>query len=232
MNKIERVSVTDSAVARIKDLIATGKCSVGEKLPTEAALCAALGVSRTSVREAMRVLQAQGFVEIRPGRGAFVADYMEVSRSNAWYAVDGANFGDFMDVRLAIESLAVRLAAERATEAEILELRNIQRSFAEAHYSQEVSRLVILDEQFHTQIAKCAKNQLIANINQELTESFRPFRRTTFSERSSYNNAVTYHADILECIARHDPYRAETVMRQHLSITSQDFHRIQENVSP
>ena len=75
-------------------------------------LCDQMGVSRTCVREAIRVLQAVGYVEIRPGKGAFVADYQKsTDNSSLWYDVEGVKiFMIFMEVRMAIETLSVRLA--------------------------------------------------------------------------------------------------------------------------
>ena len=71
MKEIQRMSITDSVVATIKDMILSGEYKENEKLPAEMSLCQSLKVSRTSVREALRVLQALGFVEMRPGKGAF-----------------------------------------------------------------------------------------------------------------------------------------------------------------
>ncbi len=224
MEKIVRVSVTDSVVESIKNLIASGKCGIGEKLPTEAALCEALGVSRTSIREGIRVLQAQGFVEIRPGKGAFVIDYKEPQRP-AWYLVANANFNDYLEVRTAIETLSVRLAAERASEEEINELRTIQKSFVEAHYMQEVSRLVILDENFHIAIAKCTKNKFLINIQEELTENFRPYRITTFASPNNYANAISVHENIINSIVARDAEKAAELMHLHINITENDYHR-------
>ena len=118
MKEIQRISVADAVAESIKELICTGKYAVGQKLPTEAKFCEELHVSRTSVREAFRLLQAQGYVELRPGKGAFVADFQTGQQVN-WFEVDDAKYNDYMEVRVAIETLAVRLAVERATEAQI-----------------------------------------------------------------------------------------------------------------
>ena len=66
MKEIQKISITDMVAENIKELISTGKYAPGEKLPTEASFCQMLGVSRTSVREALRILQALGYVTIKP----------------------------------------------------------------------------------------------------------------------------------------------------------------------
>ena len=73
MKEIQRISITDAVVDNIKEMIEAEEYKVGEKLPAEAKLCEMFKVSRTSVREALRVLQALGYVENKPGKGAFVA---------------------------------------------------------------------------------------------------------------------------------------------------------------
>jgi GntR family transcriptional repressor for pyruvate dehydrogenase complex len=72
MKKIRRVSVTDEVVERIRTLIVGEDFAVGSKLPTEYDFCDKLGVGRSTIREAFKVLQAIGFIELRPGKGAFV----------------------------------------------------------------------------------------------------------------------------------------------------------------
>ena len=119
---ITRVSITDSVVDRIREMIESGAYEVGEKLPTEAKLCEMLSVSRTSVREATRVLQTLGYVTLVPGKGAFVADLKPSDgEEENWFDVENVQFYDFMEVRMAIETLAVRLSVERPLPTRALE---------------------------------------------------------------------------------------------------------------
>ena len=133
---ITRVSITDSVVDRIREMIESGAYEVGEKLPTEAKLCKMLSVSRTSVREATRVLQTLGYVTLVPGKGAFVADLKPSDGGEEnWFDVENVQFYDFMEVRMAIETLAVRLSVERATPKQIRALEKIHAAFLEANFS-------------------------------------------------------------------------------------------------
>ena len=162
MKAIQRMSITDSVVADIKEMIMSGEYKIGEKLPTEMKLCDQMSVSRTCVREAIRVLQAIGYVEIRPGKGAFVANYQKsTDNSSLWYDVEGVKFYDFMEVRMAIETLSVRLAVERATDKQIRELREIHTSFVEATEKRDMLKMIMLDELFHTKIITFTNNQLL-----------------------------------------------------------------------
>lgn len=225
MKEIQRISIADAVAESIKDLICSGKCQVGQKLPTEAKLCEELRVSRTSVREAFRLLQAQGYVEIRPGKGAFVADFQTGQQVN-WFEVDDAKYNDYMEVRVAIETLAVRLAVERATEAQIRDLQSVHEAFLEASRIHDAARMVILDERFHSLILECSQNPLLKKINSDLLDVFRPYRRANFSDATQYSHADIAHERILECFRSRSPDQAELQMLEHLSITAEDFDRI------
>ena len=111
-----------------------------------------LSVSRTSVREATRVLQTLGYVTLVPGKGAFVADLKPSDGGEEnWFDVENVQFYDFMEVRMAIETLAVRLSVERATPKQIRALEKIHAAFLEANEKQDGLQLIMLDEQFHNQ---------------------------------------------------------------------------------
>ena len=230
MKAIQRMSITDSVVADIKEMIMSGEYKIGEKLPTEMKLCDQMGVSRTYVREAIRVLQAIGYVEIRPGKGAFVANYQKsTDNSSLWYDVEGVKFYDFMEVRMAIETLSVRLAVERATDKQIRELREIHTSFVEATEKRDMLKMIMLDELFHTKIITFTNNQLLININKQLLERFRIYRGDSFTNKMVYKNAVEPHERILLCFEMRNPSSAVEEMRKHLNITTQDMELIHNN---
>ena len=230
MKAIQRMSITDSVVADIKEMIMSGEYKIGEKLPAEMKLCDQMGVSRTCVREAIRVLQAIGYVEIRPGKGAFVANYQKsTDNSSLWYDVEGVKFYDFMEVRMAIETLSVRLAVERATDKQIRELREIHTSFVEATEKRDMLKMIMLDELFHTKIITFTNNQLLININKQLLERFRIYRGDSFTNKMVYKNAVEPHERILLCFEMRNPSSAVEEMRKHLNITTQDMELIHNN---
>lgn len=227
MREIQRMSITDSVVDTLKEMIESGEFKIGDKLPTEMNLCNQLKVSRTCVREAFRVLQAIGYVEIRPGKGAFVANYQKsATDTSQWYNAEGVQFYDFMEVRMAIETLSVRLAVNRCTEKQIAELREIHQSFVDANEKRDMIKLIMLDELFHSKIIAFTNNPLLININKQLLERFRVYRGDSFTNNSVYSNAVEPHARILFCFETHNPNCAVEEMRNHLNITSRDMEII------
>ena len=229
--EIQRVSITDSVVKKLRESIQAGEYKPGEKLPTEVQLCESFGVSRTCVREALRVLQALRLVEILPGRGAFVAQKLPTEEESTWYAETDAQFYDFIEVRMAIEPLATRLAIERATDEQIEGLDEILRSFVEASDNKDLTKMIMLDELFHSEIIKIAGNKLLVNINKELSRGNKKYRSESFLDNTVYRNAIGPHTKIMECFHKRDPEEGAREMFNHLSITKNDMDYLQRKRS-
>ncbi len=230
MREIQKISITNMVAENIRELIETGQYIPGQKLPTEAGFCQMWGVSRTSIREALRILQALGYVDIKPGKGSFVSEqpFLQKSQKN-WYESENAQFSDFMEVRFAIEPLAVRLSVERATPKEVAELFEVHQSFIHANESHDLTKMIMLDELFHTKIMSYTKNPLLININKQLLNSFRIYRGESFTDSCVYNNAVQPHERILQCFYAKDMETAVLEMQRHLEITEADMRQIHGN---
>ncbi|MDC7248093.1 MAG: GntR family transcriptional regulator, partial [Sphaerochaetaceae bacterium] len=124
IRKIERVYITDQVVKELLSLIMSGDFKLEEKLPTESELCNHLGVGRSTVREALRVLSATGMIELRPGKGAYVVSNKKnsiISIQN-WFTEKHAELDELIEVRMAIEPLALKLAIRRASNEEIQQI--------------------------------------------------------------------------------------------------------------
>lgn len=224
MKEIQRISITDAVVATIREAIEAGEYAQGEKLPAEAVLCSEMKVSRTSVREALRVLQALGYVVIKPGKGAFVSEMTADSQSiRPWYEAESVEYTDFMDVRFVLETLAVRLAVERATKAQVEELEEIHASFCKACENHDLTKLIMLDETFHMKIMADTENPLLVNINKQLLKAYRVYRSESFTNEKLYDRAVEPHGKILDCFKRKDADQAVIEMERHMEITRKDM---------
>ena len=147
MKTVERVSVVQQVVTNIQQYIQEEEIAVGSKLPTEMELCDKMGVGRGTIREAMRILQAKGIVEIRPGRGAFLANAEEPKREelSTWFTQNEVELKDVTEVRMAIEPLAVRLAIRRATPEDIQELKHIQEKAVKAAWNEDAKTMAACD---------------------------------------------------------------------------------------
>lgn len=225
MKAIAKVSVVQLAEDEIKEYILSDKVSVGDKLPSEKEFCDNLGIGRGSVREALRLLQAKGMVEIVQGRGAFVASKEENSVENLadWFRDNELVLKDFNEVRQAIEPLAVRLAVERSTEKEVKKLEANVAAFIAAKEQNQWDELAALDEKFHRTLVESSHNQLLIIINKEIEKKLRQFRDKTFQIEANIENCIPYHRAIAEAIRNKDVETAQKKLLEHLGKVEDDL---------
>lgn len=226
MKPITRVSITDQVVETLKESIMNGTYSKGDKLPPEHELSKQLQVGRSTVREALRVLQAINYVEIIHGRGAFVAEPNDITEKTVknWFTVNSYKISDIMDARLTVEQMSVRLCVKNMTQKELEELCEIQQNFIDAIRMDESSnKLALYDEYFHRCIAQGSHNPLFVTINQQISDSMCSYRMHSFSIRANCINAVQPHQNIINAIEMRDVQKAEAAMASHIRVSLQDM---------
>ncbi len=196
----------DQAYDWLRRGIVDGELSPGDHLREEE-IAAAVGCSRTPVREAIRRLAAEGMVEFVPNRGAHVA---------AWSERDLA---EIFDLRAVLEGFAARLAARRADEAFLTELRDLadrMEQLAAGDDPDRVDRISELNGRFHAAIVEAADNrhltQLVAGLVQ-VPLVHRTFRRYRDDELT---RSMGHHRELLAAFERGDVNWAGTVMRSHI----------------
>ena len=227
METIKRVPVVQQVVDKLKEYLFSGAVSVGDKLPVEKELCQQLGVGRGTIREAFRMLEATGYVELRPGKGAFAARTSEVELGDIfhWFEEHEVEMQDFLEVRMAIEPLAVRLAIQRCSDKEIAQLEQIHKKFIAAVDKQDVSGIVICDEKFHAGIVEFSKNKLLISISKQVEQHIKDFRSRTFYIPQNAANAIEPHQEILDAFKNRDPKIGEKKMQKHLELVAVDLNR-------
>lgn len=228
LSRIERISITDEVVKRIADSIRTGEYAVGEKLPTEMELQKRLGVGRSTIREAFRVLQAIGLIELRPGRGAFVkrAEENTYERIRSWFVAKEAELTELMEVRMAIEPLGARLAIQRGTPRQINQIREIHSAFMQAVDKEDTVRLATLDESFHDSIMRASNNDLLINIGRLIADAFVEYRTRSFAVKENIRNAVGPHERIMNAILAKDEKAVVQEVQRHLEISLEDVLKV------
>jgi len=227
MKRIERVSVTDEVVENIRMLIAGDQYKVGQKLPTEFDFCEQLGVGRSTIREAFRVLQALGLIELRPGKGAFVSrkSMEEQDAIKEWFIENNAKVSEFMEVRMAIEPLAAKLAIIRSNPIQIEKIKGIHEAFCDAVYEKDVVRMATLDESFHNAIMEASNNRLMIKIGKLLANALMEYRTRSFAFQKNSEHAVIPHKRILDAIIKGDEKGAVSAILEHLEITLDDMNK-------
>lgn len=206
---------------RLRDLILQGEFMSGELLPPERDLVAESGLSRGSVREALKILETEGLVEIRSGRsgGARVTipKRTTLARSTELFVrANAVPLESLLDCRIAVEPMLARLAARNRTEDELQRLRSLHEEFEASVADVKLYRQVNLT--WHLAIAAASRNEpltaLMEAISTPLLEATGYEVVTTAKTRQE---AVRAHAAVVDAIARHDEDAAARAMEKHLS---------------
>ena len=227
-------NLTDEVIARIKKEIGAGRLAPGTRLPTEQELMAAMGVSRTVVREAVAALRADGLITTRQGSGAYVA--ADVSRVPFRIDPDGLSSIDdvleVMELRLAVEVEAAARAAERITPRRLASIDRVLRAFEDATRQGEAA--VNEDFAFHLAIAEASGNARFAELLEFLGRHVIPRQsvRVTLTEpeeqREYLAGIQAEHRRIHEAIRKADPSAARKAMREHLTHGLARYRRLAE----
>jgi GntR family transcriptional repressor for pyruvate dehydrogenase complex len=226
---ISKISITDQCVAGIKEDILSGNYAINDKLPSEKELCENLQVGRSTVREALRMLQAMGYIKIIHGKGAFVAKISEnesVASAEKWFASKSYELSDIMNVRLALEQMAIKHAVGNITEDEIQSMREIHKEFISAAVEGQVVKMVLYDELFHNVFVKASRNPLLILLNQQISEALRDYRTNIFSVSGYRFSAVEPHQNIIDSLAKRDEEKAMAAVANHINYIIKDIDGI------
>lgn len=197
-----KAALSDRVREYIVKAIMSGEMKPGQRI-VESALARQLGVSQAPVREAIRDLVLMGFLETAPYKGTFVRSFT----AEELYEV--------YTVRAALESLAARLAAPRATDEDLAMLQGILNEMVEAGKANDGIRMVRLDNVFHETIIKLSGNRLLYHLWQTLRFGYWTIVTTRVSEYNLEELAAR-HGDLLKALETRNPQKAMTAMRRHI----------------
>lgn len=223
---VQRIRTYEQVMAQIEERILDGRLKAGDRLPSEREFAQSLGVSRPSLRETLRVLEALGLVEIRrgggadggailgrrPGHGMLNLLKLEIALAHfSWH--------DVLEMRLVLESWSVEEAAYRATDDDYRDLATIlDRMDAQDIDSTEFNRL---DALFHYRIAEAAGNGLTAHFMGSLRSAIENQMVRMYAELDDWRETATTvraeHRAILQAIVDRDAPRAVDAIRSHIA---------------
>lgn len=202
-----RQTVYDALV----ELIVGGVLQPGQRM-VEAELARQLGVSRQPIREAFHRLQAEGWVDLRTGQGAFV------------HTPTDREVDQLLDVRALLESEAARLAAAAATPDDVAALRALLRAGDEALEEGDPERIVDANARFHAQIRAISGNEVLVDLIGIVDRRVRWYYRQVARARG--HESWTEHAELIDAIEKHDGRRAATIARRHTERTRDAYHSL------
>lgn len=203
---------------QVERFIAGNRLRPGDRLPGERELCELLGVSRASVREALRSLQARGVVVVRHGKGVFVAAPDEGEHALERFArLREVGMDELFAMREVLEVPAAGWAASAATDQQLQELERTFEALADGvRNHRAAAELQVLDAKLHLQIAQYANNRFLAMTQTVLQEMLARSMETTLAIAGRPARSVREHAEIVEALLARDPSRARAAARRHI----------------
>jgi len=206
---VRNVPLARQVADQIRQLISSGSWPVGGKIPGENELSVELGISRNSLREALRALVHAGLLEARPGDGTYVRAASELGVT-LHRRVGAGDLEEAFEVRSMLEQRGAGLAAERATDAQLAAIRTALRQRDAARDSGDEAAYVAEDLAFHEAVVQAGGNSLLAELYAHLQDAVRTNITQTLAWDASARIESLHH-DLLAAIEQHQPRHAETV---------------------
>jgi GntR family transcriptional regulator, transcriptional repressor for pyruvate dehydrogenase complex len=199
-----------AVVDRIRRALALGVLLPGDRLPAERVLAEDLGVSRVTVREALRLLQGEGLLVTKRGSGGTLVSPTLTS----WeaYADYDKRIAEVFEVRLAVETMAARLAAERVTARDSDQLAECQRALES---SRDVHAFRRADSEFHLTVARISGNGMLREVVEDVRAAVSS-RLERYDFSVIYESSIRGHGAIIDAIVKHDPDAAAAAMKAHI----------------
>lgn len=200
---LSRGALHDQVTRSLRALLVEGRIAPGAKL-NERQLCEALHVSRTPLREAIKRLAAEGLVDLLPNRGAVAVRLSEADVEHAF------------ELLATLEGLSGELAASRASDAEIAEIRALHFEMCACHARQDLSGYYRLNARIHQAINRAARNPVLERTYTQLNARVQSLRFRTNQDSAKWQHAVAEHDRMVQALAARDGASLRQVLVQHL----------------
>ena len=214
---VKKTRVYEEIVVKIKDMLENGRLKSGDQLPGERELSEVFQVSRSSVREALRTLETQGFLESRQGDGTYIASNPVESLVSPLASVifsEKDSQMELFEMRRLIEPQLAYLAAERATQEEIAMMEQALVLQEEAVARGETGTDV--DKSFHYIMAKATKNKVLLRLTDSMRDLLAESRDKYLQVEGRPGKSISRHRQVLDAIKARDGELAAQVMLEHV----------------
>lgn len=203
---IERQSLHEAIVSRLRDMIAQGELAPGTRVH-EGHLCQMLNVSRTPLREALKYIASEGLLELVPNRGAIVRK------------LTPKDVKDTLAVLAVMEGLAGKLACERATDEEIVQMRRLHDRMCGYFVARDRLNYFNDNQEIHTRFVKLADNQSLALTHGNLQSRLRRIRFIGSDHPQKWADAMGDHEEMIVALEARDGERLSRLLHHHLDVT-------------
>ncbi len=227
---VKRMNVTDSIVNQIKDLVLQGKLNEGDKLPPERELMNLFGVGRPSLREALKVLEAQGLIEKTQKGTIITGNHDKFFSDSLMFQLyfSSAQWQDIFEARRFLEKELTYLATTRANSKDIDEIEqtivDMELSIRENNQTEYVRTNLL----FHKKIAKASKNLVLFNLYESINNLVKHAQESGVTVYGVMNESLNYHKAIFTAMKERNAERASDLMVQHINSVEGYVQRSQQ----
>jgi GntR family transcriptional repressor for pyruvate dehydrogenase complex len=219
LKPVPRATLSEQVAKEIAAKIGSGEWKRGARLPSEAELCRALGVGRSSLREALTSLAFIGLIRARAGEGSFVAEQPSAYLTSPWLnrglLTTEKELNEFAEARLVLETELAGLCATRITDAELEGMDRILERMKAA--MDDTDKFRGLDLTFHLAMGAAAKNDVLNELLKSVRERMSDLIGKSLLLPQGIKQALSQHEKIVAAFRRGDPAKAREAMRAHLS---------------
>lgn len=201
---LPRYNLHDMLVAGIRDMVHAGELRPGDKIP-EQALCTRFDVSRTPLREALKVLAAEGMLQLLPRRGAIVA------------RVSAEEIDELFPIMAALESLAGELVCKRLTTEGLVRLRMLHDGMMEAYACGDEPRYLKNNRSFHETLVALTGNTTLNALYTRILARTRAFRFVARKRRAHWTAAIAEHRAIMDALDKRNGARLSRLLKGHVA---------------
>jgi GntR family transcriptional regulator, transcriptional repressor for pyruvate dehydrogenase complex len=208
-------TVTDEAIGTIRGRIESGMYPEGSPLPAQRQLSEELGISRTSLREALTTLEALGLLKIRPGKGVYV-QAAQAAPAAAWRFASQTSLPDTYQLRYALEGFAVRMAALAVGDADIAWFEENIAALQAALAGNDLNEASQHDFDFHMRILGLAGNAAMESVLRGSADIMKESQRLPFYQREQVLSTWREHSAIVDALRARDPQAAGRAIETHI----------------
>ena len=206
VTRITRVTLHDAVLNQLRDMIIEGTLAPGTRI-NEGQVGAALGVSRTPLREAIKTLASEGLVEILPAKGAIVRRFSE------------SDIRDILEVLKSLEQTAARLLCQRGSDADITGIRSLHDQMMALYKARNRLSYFKLNQAIHSAIVRASGNGMLAQTHEQLQARIKRIRFIGNETPDRWAAAVAEHEEMIVALTARDGERLAEVLGRHLDKT-------------
>ncbi len=203
MRKIETRTLHQEVAAQIREMILEGTLLRGQKID-EKGLCQAMGVSRTPVRESLRILSSEGLIDLIPHRGAFVRQP----------PIEEIN--DMFEVMSVLEGMCARLATTRMETRDLERIEQLHGELEHHYHNRDHKAYLRVNQELHVLIQHLSGNRVVHEVVNGLRQKVLLYRQEQLYRPDRFDQSMEEHRNLLEAFRRQDAAMAEQVMQEHL----------------